>query len=123
MLGLIWWMYGGYSWLTNAVAADTVTRRLLLLGGMGGYFCSRSPIPGAFAGSGLAFGLAYLVIVGIHTALFTRAIVGERRHGDPPHHAAESRLRRVGGCRRRRGWRGAICRSGRPRSRSSGSLR
>jgi low temperature requirement protein LtrA len=38
MLGVIWWMYGGYAWLTNAVSAHTTLRRLLLLGGMGGYF-------------------------------------------------------------------------------------
>ena len=73
MLALIWWMYGGYFWLTNAVAADTTLRQLVLLGGMGGYFLLALAVPGAFEGSGLAFGLAYLVIVGIHTALFTRA--------------------------------------------------
>src|SRR6266540_1415117 len=38
MLGVIWWMYGGYAWMTNAVSAHTTNRRLLLLGGMGGYF-------------------------------------------------------------------------------------
>ncbi len=36
MLGVIWWMYGGYAWMTNAVSAHTTNRRLLLLGGMGG---------------------------------------------------------------------------------------
>ena len=38
MLGVIWWMYGGYAWLTNAVSAHTISRRLLLLGGMAAYF-------------------------------------------------------------------------------------
>src|ERR671931_231439 len=28
MLTVIWWMYGGYAWLTNAVRADTAARRL-----------------------------------------------------------------------------------------------
>ena len=37
MLGALWWMYGGYVWMTNAVATDKVGRRLLLLGGMGAY--------------------------------------------------------------------------------------
>jgi len=36
MLGVIWWMYGGYAWMTNAVSAHTAIRRLLLLGGEGG---------------------------------------------------------------------------------------
>jgi low temperature requirement protein LtrA len=73
MLAVIWWMYGGYAWMTNAVAADTVNRRLLLLGGMGGYLLLALAIPHAFSGSGLAFGLAYLAIVAVHTGLFTRA--------------------------------------------------
>jgi low temperature requirement protein LtrA len=73
MLAVIWWMYAGYAWLTNAVVADTVARRLFLLGGMAGYFVLALAIPDAFEGSGLAFALAYLVIVSVHTALFTRA--------------------------------------------------
>ena len=36
MLAVIWWMYDGYAWLTNAIATDLVRFRLLLLGGMGG---------------------------------------------------------------------------------------
>ena len=73
MLGVIWWMYGGYAWLTNAVTARTTLRRLLLLGGMGGYFVMSLAIPGAFEGSGLAFGLGYLAVVSVHAILFTRA--------------------------------------------------
>jgi low temperature requirement protein LtrA len=34
MLGVIWWTYGGYAWLTNAVSPDQSGRRLLLLAGM-----------------------------------------------------------------------------------------
>jgi low temperature requirement protein LtrA len=73
MLAVIWWMYGGYAWLTNAVRADTGTRRLLLLGGMAGYLVLALAIPHAFSRTGLAFGLAYLVIVAVHTILFTRS--------------------------------------------------
>src|SRR5690349_21422278 len=67
MLGAIWWMYGGYAWMTNAVSAHTANRRLLLLGGMGGYLVVALAAPHAFSGSGLAFGSAYLVVVGVHT--------------------------------------------------------
>ncbi len=73
MLGVIFWMYGGYAWMTNAVTADTTARRLLLLGGMAGYFVLALAIPDAFGGSGLAFGLAYLAIVVVHTTFFMRA--------------------------------------------------
>jgi low temperature requirement protein LtrA len=73
MLTVIWWMYGGYAWLTNAVRADTVVRRLTLLGGMGGYLALALTIPRAFSGNGLEFGLAYLVVVVVHSSLFTQA--------------------------------------------------
>ncbi len=73
MLGVIWWMYGGYAWLTNAVTAHTTIRRLLLLGGMGGYFVLSLAVPNAFSSSGLAFGIGYFVVVAVHVILFTRA--------------------------------------------------
>jgi len=73
MLSLIFWMYGGYAWLTNAVAANTTSRRMVLLGGMGAYFLLALAVPAAFSSSGLAFGLAYLAVVGVHAVLFTRA--------------------------------------------------
>jgi low temperature requirement protein LtrA len=72
MLGVIWWMYGGYVWLTNAVAADRATRRLLLLGGMGGFLILALAIPSAFGDSGPAFGIAYAAVIFIHLFLFTR---------------------------------------------------
>ena len=45
MLGVIWWMYGGYAWLTNAVSAHTLPRRLLLLRRDGRVLraCARDP--------------------------------------------------------------------------------
>ena len=72
MLGVIWWMYGGYAWLTNAVAPDRASRRLLLLGGMAAYLVLALAIPDAFGGTGLTFGLAYVAIVSVHAGLFTR---------------------------------------------------
>ena len=73
MLGLIWWMYAGYAWLTNAVAPDSSGRRFLLLGGMAGFLVIALSIPGAFDGSGAAFGIAYLAVVLVHFGMFSRA--------------------------------------------------
>jgi low temperature requirement protein LtrA len=73
MLGVIWWMYGGYAWLTNAVPPTDATRRLILLGGMGGYLVLALAVPGAFRGSGLSFGIAYMVVVSVHALLFSRS--------------------------------------------------
>jgi len=38
-------MYGGYAWLTNAVRADTTSRRLLLFAAMGAYFVLALSVP------------------------------------------------------------------------------
>jgi low temperature requirement protein LtrA len=72
MLGVIWWMYSGYVWLTNAVRTDRAERRALLLGGMGAYLILALAIPHAFADGGPAFGIAYFIVVLVHTSLFAR---------------------------------------------------
>src|SRR5262249_9181763 len=70
MLGLIWWMYDGYAWLTNAVSTRGAAARAAMLGGMAGYLIIALAIPGAFHGSGLSFGLAYAVVVAVHAPLY-----------------------------------------------------
>jgi low temperature requirement protein LtrA len=72
MLGVIFYMYGGYAWLTNAVAADRAARRLLLLGGMAGFLVLALAVPRAFSEGDVAFGVAYVVVVSVHAGLYTR---------------------------------------------------
>lgn len=70
LFGVIWWMYSGYVWLTNEVAPSNSQRRTLLLIGMFGFFVLALAIPDAFHGTGLAFGLGYVLVNTVHTALF-----------------------------------------------------
>ena len=72
MLAVIWWMYDGYAWLTNAIATDLVRFRLLLLGGMGGFLVIALAIPNAYEGEGLAFGIGYLVVVLLHAGMYAK---------------------------------------------------
>src|SRR4029077_20049449 len=58
MLGVIWWMYGGYAWMTNAVDVNTTARRLVLLAAMGSYFVLALSIPDGFRGTSPGFGIA-----------------------------------------------------------------
>jgi low temperature requirement protein LtrA len=76
MLVVIWWMYGGYAWLTNVVAPDRFAYQLLLLGGMAGFLVISLAVPTAFGGGGVAFGLAYLLVVLVHVGLFSRSQAG-----------------------------------------------
>jgi low temperature requirement protein LtrA len=72
MLLVIWWMYDGYAWLTNAIATDHLRHRLLLIGGMGGFLVVALAIPNAYSGSGLAFGLGNLAVILLHAAMYAR---------------------------------------------------
>ena len=72
LFGNIWWMYGGYAWLTNAVPPRELGVRLLLLLGMGGFLMVALSIPTAFGAGGFAFGIGYLVVTIVHTAVFLR---------------------------------------------------
>jgi low temperature requirement protein LtrA len=100
MLGVIWWMYGGYAWLTNEVAPDRSTRRLLLLCGMAGFLVVALAIPTAFTGSGATFGLAYLLVVAVHAGTFTRTTSQDVFRGIltiAPYNTATALLVLVGG--------------------------
>jgi low temperature requirement protein LtrA len=72
LLAIVWWMYGGYAWLTNALDLDRTGPRLLLLTGMAAYFVMSLAVPRFFDDGpfGLILGLAYLVVVLVHTAGF-----------------------------------------------------
>ncbi|GGU54118.1 low temperature requirement protein A [Streptomyces lavendofoliae] len=67
---LLWWMYGGYAWLTNHVPPHGKHQRLLLLLGMASFLVIGLTTPNAFDGDGVAFGVGYLLIVSVHAALF-----------------------------------------------------
>jgi low temperature requirement protein LtrA len=69
VLTLIWWMYDGYAWLTNA-AGTPRPLRLVLLAAMAGFLVIALAIPGVAGATGLAFGLAYLAVVLVHLAAF-----------------------------------------------------
>ena len=70
ILGNLWWMYGGYAWLTNVVPPRAPRLRAMLLLGMAGFFVVALAIPGAFGSTGVAFGIGYLAVVTVHTAMF-----------------------------------------------------
>src|SRR5689334_3948516 len=70
IFGNVWWMYGGYAWLTNAVPPRGVVARLLMLVGMAGFLIVALAIPHAFDSSGTAFGIGYLIVTVVHTGLF-----------------------------------------------------
>jgi low temperature requirement protein LtrA len=78
-LVVIWWMYGGYAWLTNHIGVAGLRRQMLLLGGMAGFLLMALSLPTAFGGSGTVFGIGYVLVIAIHAGLFLRASGGAAR--------------------------------------------
>ncbi|WP_405437149.1 low temperature requirement protein A [Streptomyces avidinii] len=70
---VLFWMYGGYAHLTNQVPPDRTVRRVLLMLAMGAFMVCALAVPTAFGAGGIAFGLGYLLVVLVHSALFTQA--------------------------------------------------
>ncbi|MGE6964242.1 low temperature requirement protein A [Bacillus thuringiensis] len=79
MLALIWWMYGGYLWLTNITQIAASQRRVLLLAGMAGFLIISLSIPKAFDVNGWAFGMGYLLVNTVHSCLFILSSTGKVR--------------------------------------------
>jgi low temperature requirement protein LtrA len=74
VFGVLWWMYAGYAWLTNARTPHQAPERLLMLLGMAGFLVIGLSIPHAFdrRGEAVALGLGYLLVVAVHGALYLR---------------------------------------------------
>jgi len=77
IFGVLWWMYGGYAWLTNTRTPDRAPERVLLLAGMAGFLVVGLAIPHGFSPegateSGAVLGLGYLIVVLVHAALYYR---------------------------------------------------
>jgi low temperature requirement protein LtrA len=74
VFGVLWWIYGGYAWLTNTRAPSRTPERLLLLLGMAGFLIIGMALPYAFSRrtDGIALGLGYLLVVAVHAGLYAR---------------------------------------------------
>ncbi|MET7477184.1 low temperature requirement protein A [Streptomyces sp. NPDC005648] len=70
---VLFWMYGAYAYLTNQVPPDRPSRRLLLMLGMGAFLVCALAVPRVFDDTGVVFGLGFLAVVVVHTALYTRS--------------------------------------------------
>jgi low temperature requirement protein LtrA len=73
IFGNLWWMFGGYAWLTNAVPPRQTTQQLLILVGMAAFMVVALAIPGAFGADGVPLGVGYLVVTLVHTGLFLKS--------------------------------------------------
>lgn len=72
----VYWMYGGFSWLTNALGDSVWRQRLALLTGMVAFLVVALAVPRAFGTDAVAFGAAYLALTLVHTITFLGLVGG-----------------------------------------------
>jgi low temperature requirement protein LtrA len=73
VLGMLWWSWTGYAWLTSVVDPEEGAVRLVMFGAMAALLLVSICVPEAFGSLALAFALIYGVVRSAHIALFMLA--------------------------------------------------
>ena len=71
VLAAVWWAWGGYAWLTNALHSDDGLARFGLLSAMAAMLIAALAVPEAFGDDAVIFGVAYFAVRAIHIAVYT----------------------------------------------------
>jgi low temperature requirement protein LtrA len=73
VLGMLWWAWTGYSWLTSVIDPEEGAVRLVMFGAMAALLLVSLCVPEAFGDLALAFALIYGVVRSAQIALFMLA--------------------------------------------------
>jgi low temperature requirement protein LtrA len=73
VLGMLWWSWGGYAWLTSVVDPEEGSVRLAMFAAMAAFLVAALCVPGAFGSEALLFACAYAAVRAAHIVLFTIA--------------------------------------------------
>jgi low temperature requirement protein LtrA len=82
ILGVIWWGWVGYSWLTSVIDPEEGGVRLAMFAAMAGFLVVALCVPDAFGDLGLTFAVAYGAVRAAHIALF---VLASRQDGNLRH--------------------------------------
>src|SRR5207237_8422823 len=78
LLGMLWWAWSAYAWLTNTLDPEEGAVRLAVLAAVAAMLIVSLAAPAAFGPDGVIFGVAYLVVRALHLVLFAIAGRGDR---------------------------------------------
>ena len=73
VLGVLWWSWTGYAWLTSVVDPEEGAVRLAMFAAMAAFLVAALCVPGAFGADALLFACAYAAVRAAHIALFVIA--------------------------------------------------
>jgi low temperature requirement protein LtrA len=73
VLGVLWWSWVGYAWLTSVLDPEEGTVRLVMFAAMAAFLVAALCVPGTFGAEALLFACAYAVVRSAHIMLFMLA--------------------------------------------------
>jgi low temperature requirement protein LtrA len=73
VLGVLWWSWVGYAWLTSVIDPEEGSVRLAMFAAMAALLVAALCVPGAFGREALLFACVYAILRGAHIVLFTIA--------------------------------------------------
>ena len=77
VLGILWWAWVGYAWLTSVVDPEEGAVRIVMFGAMAAFLVVSLSIPDAFDSLALTFAIAYGVVRSCQILLFVLASEGD----------------------------------------------
>jgi low temperature requirement protein LtrA len=73
VLGMLWWSWTGYAWLTSVLDPEEGAVRLAIFAAMAAFLVAALCVPRAFGSEALLFACAYAVVRAAHIVLFMLA--------------------------------------------------
>ncbi len=70
ILGVLWWSWAAYAWLTNTVDPGVGAVWGAMLVAMAAMFVAALAVPDAFGAHGVLFGVAFLIVTVMHLTLY-----------------------------------------------------
>lgn len=78
VLGVLWWAWTAYAWLTNTIDPDEGAVRVVMFGAMGAMLIASLAVPDVFGDDAFLFACAYALVRAAHLALYTVVGWGDR---------------------------------------------
>jgi low temperature requirement protein LtrA len=78
VLGVLWWSWAAYAWLTNTIDPEEGFVRIAMFGAMGAMLVASVAVPDVFGDDALLFACAYAIVRIAHLTLYAVAGRGDR---------------------------------------------
>jgi low temperature requirement protein LtrA len=78
VLGVLWWAWAAYAWLTNTIDPEEGLVRLAMFGAMGAMLVASLAVPDVFGDDAFLFACAYAVVRVAHLVLYAVGGRGDR---------------------------------------------